>query len=71
MKLASFVTAAMIALGAATLILASATTADAQRPGVRCVHGGYLDGRWYCNVLRRTLGPDWRTKLRAEGRSRP
>jgi hypothetical protein len=69
MKLAGFVTAAMIALGAATLILASTTTADAQRPGVRCVHSGYLEGRWYCNVVRRTLGPNWRTKLRAEGRS--
>ncbi len=71
MKLASFVTAAMIAFGTITIIFASVTTAEAQRPGVRCVHGGYLNGRWYCNVLRHTLGPDWRTKVQTSGRSRP
>jgi hypothetical protein len=69
MKFPTLVAAAMIALGATTFVVASATPADAQsRAGVRCVHGGYFEGRWYCNVLRRTMGRDWRAKLQAHSR---
>jgi hypothetical protein len=70
MKITTLVTAAMIGLGATMFVAASATPADAQsRAGVRCVHGGYFEGRWYCNVVRRALGRDWRTKLQAHSRN--
>jgi Spy/CpxP family protein refolding chaperone len=70
MKFTTLATAVMIALGATTLVVASATPADAQsRAGTRCVHNGYFEGRWYCNVVRRTLGRDWRAKLQAHSRN--
>ncbi len=45
-----------IVLALAFLAVATEDAAAQSRAGVRCRNGGYLHGRWYCNVMRFTRG---------------
>jgi hypothetical protein len=55
----------LFAASAAIVTVSAISDASAQsRHGTRCPNNGYFEGRWYCNVFRKTLGSDWRQQIR-------
>jgi hypothetical protein len=55
----------LIAASAAIVTVSAISDVAAQsRVGTRCPNFGYYEGRWYCNVFRKTLGDNWRQQIR-------